>query len=469
MKKSYWLFVAVLFGALLSSATFLSCSDVASAGGLSNYVATTTTGDSGHALIDSPKSMQELASEFGVNSFKEYVSSWGEDFVVSDKVVASLGSYGFIGEVKEIQETDAQTKVYFYRVLYGGDFQAYSPNPVYKSVQDVGNYGAIQIKLTDRGADISNLYLSGYSSAATIAKLKELMQTGDPFSSCSNCTEIKPYDGYIVPGTYKSTNTTGAISTLTLTQTTITWNDTLYSIIAGQQWSTFSTTGKPNQFTYLVSDGTKRYYCCVMYYINNTKDYVKFYAPKETDNSAIPSEPNYSLVGSLSKALTMAPAWEVLFTNPTTEGTVKVAKSDLDNSITVVAGGKTWKVDYQTWVKNFDLSMPCGDDRMEMHVDSAVWLSSSHNSPRLLSLTSPDPYMGDAGYGWQLEYSYPLPANPVFYELQCCESYGMYLLSVTAASLEYDEDEDDYYFTYSVVENLTLTKDQFDSLMIHFN
>ncbi|MCR5079908.1 MAG: hypothetical protein K6B17_01015 [Treponema sp.] len=275
-----------------------------------------------------------------------------------------------------------------------------------------------------------------------------------PVSSNEQTTNsTDPFSGYTVPGTYRSTNTTGDISELTITQTTLTWNNSEYTILDGAEWSKFSN-GKTNQFTYLVSDSTGKYLCCVMYYLNNGKDYIKFYSPKETDLISAPTTSNFDLVGSLSKALTDVNylSWTVEYSNPITNGTVKIVRSreiGSDEKFTVTAGGKTWNVNFKTYVKNMNLSMPAGNDRMEMEVDEAVWWSSSKASPNLIA-------NGDASP------DYPL-GTPAWYELQCCENSGMYLLSVTYA--DYDEEEGLYY---EIVENFTLTKSKYDELMIHF-
>lgn len=275
------------------------------------------------------------------------------------------------------------------------------------------------------------------------------------------------YTGYVVPGTYQSTNTSGATSKLILTQETLNWNGSEYKILDGAQWSTFSN-GGINQFAYLIQDADgDNYLCCVMYYVNNSKDYVKFYAPAYADISSCPTESDFGLVGSLSKALTDSRylSWEVTFTNPDTSGTVKVERSSgVDGQFKVTTSETSWDVDFQTWVKNMDLSMPDGDIRAENHVDVALWLSSSKTSPNLLG----------AEGGYSLEYGFPLTEGKTyFYELQCVESNGEYSLSVTSAQLAWDEELDggdgDYCFTYTVVESVSLTKDEFDSLMIHFN
>lgn len=292
-----------------------------------------------------------------------------------------------------------------------------------------------------------------------------------PNGQTTNSTD--PFSGYTVPGTYRSTNTTGDISELTITQTTITWNGSEYTILDGAEWSKFSN-GKTNQFTYLVSDSTGKYLCCVMYYLNNGKDYVKFYSPVATTLDACPTSSDYSLVGSLSKALTDEKyiSWKVTYTNPSTQGEViieRTRKVGEDEKFTVTAGGKTWNVDFHTHVKNMSLSMPAGDERMEMEVDVGEWMSSSKTSPNLLH----DAYNNEFNFSNKGIEGKMQEGAVAFYELQCTESCGMYLLSVTAGCWSWNEelnyDEGDYCFTYKVIENITLTEKQFNELMIHFN
>lgn len=279
--------------------------------------------------------------------------------------------------------------------------------------------------------------------------------------------EVKEFTGYVVPGTYQTTNTAGDKSTLVIAEKSISWNSVEYQILDGAQWLENKTKDAPLRYAYLVNRDNQNYLCSVWYYINNGMEYIKFNSPVESALTSCPVAYDYQSsdcnTGSLSKSLVAIQDvdWKVDFGSVDMERT----RSNGDDLLTFTTDGVTHTVDFHTWVKNMDLSMPSGDGRTETHVDEAIWWSTSKTSPNLLAQPS----------GYSLEFGYPLPTGNVFYELQCCERSGMYLLSVTAAklvwfddALDTDGDGGDYAFSYEVVHNLTLTKEQYDSLMVHF-
>ena len=81
---------------------------------------------------------------------------------------------------------------------------------------------------------------------------------------------------------------------LEITANTIQWNEDVYTIVDGAQWSEAgkSTTDPklPFQYCYLVTDGTKNYYCLVEYCVNNNFTYNKFRTPKETSDTVCKTE-----------------------------------------------------------------------------------------------------------------------------------------------------------------------------------
>ena len=268
--------------------------------------------------------------------------------------------------------------------------------------------------------------------------------------------ETVPFSGYTIPGTFRSTNTVGDIDELTIANNSITWKNTTYTILDGAEWSKASNKTDPLRYAYLITDGKSNYLCSVWYYVNNGKDYVKFNPPFVSSLKTCPTTYDYQsedcTTGDLSKALTDINSliWSV------STDKVSIFCDKTQNKWTVTAAGITWNVDFNTWVKNMDLSMPNGDERMEMEVNEGVWWSSHSESPNKID-------QNPMGY-----YSYPIPTGTIFYELQCVESYNMYLLSVTSAKLEYDDEEDLYYLSYQILANDTLTKDVYDSLLVHF-
>ena len=88
--------------------------------------------------------------------------------------------------------------------------------------------------------------------------------------------------------------------------------------------------------------------------------------------------------------------------------------------------------------------MPVGDDRMEMEVSEYLWLSDS------------------AAPG---KFYYPLKD---FYELQLAKiEYFGWTMSLTKGTWEEDEDEE-YYSTYSIVGNYFVTEEQAQKILAHF-
>lgn len=113
----------------------------------------------------------------------------------------------------------------------------------------------------------------------------------------------KPADSiYTIRGTYSEEN----IGCLILTENKIQWNDTIYNIVDAAIWSNCGN-GLPLRVAYLVENNSVNYLCSVWYYINNSKDYVKFNIPLESSLSKCPEQYDYQSedcnTGKLTKAL----------------------------------------------------------------------------------------------------------------------------------------------------------------------
>ncbi|MCR5219230.1 hypothetical protein [Treponema sp.] len=274
-----------------------------------------------------------------------------------------------------------------------------------------------------------------------------------------NSVEEIEFTGYVIEGFYQK-DTDPSDDSLTITKNTLTdYSGNIYTIKDYAVWLESTTEGFPLRVAYLVTDGKNNYLCSVWYYINNGKDYIKWNPPVESALTSCPAEFDYNNpdcnTGNISKALKSDLTWSVEYYNETENLILTISKTPGKNPH-VSYGSKEWDVSFNTFVKNMELSMPAGEDRMEMEVDEALWWSSSTYSPALI-------HEGKARIDYPLIDSYT-----AFYELQCCNSYGMYLLSVTKGNYNYDEEEDMEYIDYSIIGNFTLTEEEYNKLMVHY-
>lgn len=99
---------------------------------------------------------------------------------------------------------------------------------------------------------------------------------------------------YFKEGTY-----VGGTNTLIISNTSLTYNGTVYTYVQGQTRSTAKDGVSPLFYAYLLSDGTKNYLGMVAYYTNNSFNYVKLRPPKEFDGSEIPAPTDWSSFNSL--------------------------------------------------------------------------------------------------------------------------------------------------------------------------
>lgn len=108
---------------------------------------------------------------------------------------------------------------------------------------------------------------------------------------------------YTNPGKFYREN----IGYLEITENTIQWNDDVYTIVDGAQWSEAgkSTTNPklPMQYCYLVTKDSKNYYCLVEYYVNNNFTYNHFRTPKETTDTTCKTTSDFTIFDSYKKTL----------------------------------------------------------------------------------------------------------------------------------------------------------------------
>lgn len=278
-------------------------------------------------------------------------------------------------------------------------------------------------------------------------------------SEKDNSKVEESFKPYVIEGFYQK-DTDPCDDSLTVASESLTdFKGAVYTIIDYKVWTKNKNDELPLRVAYLVTDGDKNYLCSVWYFLNNGKDYVKWNPPLESSLKACPEKYDYTdencKTSALSKELKKDLTWTVTYKNKNDNQDLIIEKVS-GKKPSVTYGNLKWNVNFSSVVKNFSLSMPSSEERMEMEVDEGLWWASSKNSPKLI-------HEGKASIEIPLIAPFTL-----LYELQCCKSYGMYLLSLTKANYNYDDYDDYEYIDYSVIANFILNESDYNQLMIHF-
>ena len=336
-------------------------------------------------------------------------------------------------------------------LIYETEFE--SDLPVNKTWKEIYDENEIETKITLPEEKLSDYWWYSTNAITSIEDSFVYKLTDDYKPSLESyefylALKEKPAAAAIYTNPGKFYN--AAKGYLEITETTIQWNADVYTIIDGAQWSEAgkSTTEPklPLQYCYLVSDGEKKYYCLVEYYVNNNFTYNHFRTPKETTDTICKTEAekDYSFFDSYQKNLNKMDSSFVYWAETiTSEGNKPCVITRAGDDVTVKAGDVSFKAVLKEKGTDTELSIPVGDDRMEMEVFEYLWLSDS------------------AAPG---KFSYPLNS---FYELQLVNiEYFGWTMSLTKGTWE--EDEEEYYSTYSIVGNYFVTEEQAQKILAHF-
>ncbi len=246
----------------------------------------------------------------------------------------------------------------------------------------------------------------------------------------------------------------GETGVLELSQNKISYKGKNYTLVDSCIWSCWDDDPNlPKEVAYLVTDSVeKKYLLYIYYYINkpnatnnSTNNYVKArISTSPVTYSECPVTRTITGLDSMSKSLVVQKEdfWYEYISG--SENLCLIVNTD--NSVIIKVGTDTFTSTFSQKGSNESLSMPAGEERIDMEVKEYLWLSDC-STP------------GSTSY----------PILQTFYELQLVDiEYMGWSLSVTKATSEYDEENDEYYYTYSILGNYFLTTEQAQSLLSHF-